>query len=141
MGLDGGGGGGGGILGVTGSFTGPAEALEIVGEHCYAYSGPVTDAASGAADTTVLNFTSGNYYAVVEVSFVTDHGTGNDAYLDILFNNSTVYKGTFDASQVHTVVEQPFNLLIPAYTEVLVKWGIDGVTNALSFIMVGRVYR
>ena len=46
MGLDGGGGGGGGILGVTGSFTGPAQALELIGNHAYAFSGGVQDAAS-----------------------------------------------------------------------------------------------
>ena len=38
MALDGGGGGG-GPIGVSNTFTGPAEALEIIGDHCYAYSG------------------------------------------------------------------------------------------------------
>ena len=36
MALDGGGGGGGGPVGVSNSFTGPAEALELIGEHAYA---------------------------------------------------------------------------------------------------------
>jgi len=36
MALDGGGGGGGGPVGVSNRFTGPAEALELIGEHAYA---------------------------------------------------------------------------------------------------------
>ena len=50
MALDGGGGGG-GLLGVTNSCVGPQEALEVAGDYAYAYSGVISDAASGSAAT------------------------------------------------------------------------------------------
>ena len=46
---------------VGGSFTGPAEALEIVGDHGLALSGLFS---SNTSTYTMLNFTSGNYYLV-----------------------------------------------------------------------------
>jgi len=44
---------------VGGTFTGPAEALEIVGDHAYAFSGLIT---ASTSDQTALSFTTGNYY-------------------------------------------------------------------------------
>ena len=42
---------------VGGSFTGPAEALEVIGDHAYAYSGEITLASSGGgANTTFIGF-------------------------------------------------------------------------------------
>ena len=126
---------------VGGSFTGAAEALEIIGNHAYAYSGPVTDAGSGAPDTTILKFTSGNYYSVLQMSHVTDAMGGNHQYMDILLNDVTIYQGIWDSGQVHSIVDQPFNILIPPYTKFEVKWGIQSVTKAISVLMVGRIYR
>ena len=51
---------------VGGSFTGPAEALEIIGDHAYAYSGLK---ASSTAAANHLDFTSGNYYFVGRLYF------------------------------------------------------------------------
>jgi len=126
---------------VGGSFTGPAEALEIIGDHAYAYSGPVTDAASGGPDTTILSFTSGNYYSVLQLSFVTDATGGNNQYMNIIMNNTTIFQGVWDSGQIHSIADQPFDILIPPYTEFEVKWGIAAITKAISVLMVGRIYR
>ena len=54
-------GGGQSGFGSGGSFTGPAEALEIIGNHAYAYSGTFE---ATTAEQTALDFTSGNYLFV-----------------------------------------------------------------------------
>ena len=57
-------GGGQAGFGSGGSFTGPAEALEVIGDHAYAYSGmfPGSNTSQQA-----FNFTTGNYYFVGDV--------------------------------------------------------------------------
>ena len=47
---------------VGGSFTGPAEALEIYGDFCAAFTG---NQAASTTPAEVLKFTTGNYIAVV----------------------------------------------------------------------------
>ena len=43
---------------------------------------------------------------------------GNHQYMDILLNDVTIYQGYFgDSGQVHSIVDQPFNILIPPYTK------------------------
>jgi len=137
---DGGPGGGAGGLGSGGSFTGPAEALEIYGDFAAAYSGQVTDAASGAADTTVLNFRTGNYIFVGAITWVTNYQGGNDTFINISLNGNGIYVATYDTDP-HLVNDQPFDLVIPAYTEVSFKWGVTAVTRELCALLVGRIYR
>ena len=61
-----GGGPGGGGNPTGGSFTGAAQALEIIGDHAYGYSG-VLDI--NGTETDMLSFTSGNFYFVGTVQF------------------------------------------------------------------------
>ena len=124
---------------VGGSFTGPAQALEIIGDHCYAYSGAVTTPGSTNL-ATYLDFTSGNYYAVTELQLL-DSYTGNaDRFVEVLFNGATVIKGTLDDSP-SKYGSFPYNLIIPPYTEVLVKWGINGQTQETTCFLTGKIYR
>ena len=145
MGLDGGGGGGGGILGVTGSFTGPAEALEIYGDFAAAYSGPLQVATS---NVQYLNFTSGNYLFVGSLTFsgpinITAVTTGGAAVAEISFNGTVVLKLKVETGQedMPTVVSIP--VLIPAYTEILVEVNTDttGAGSTCNVDLVGRIYR
>jgi hypothetical protein len=126
---------------VGGSFTGPAEALEIVGNHCFAYSGEVPDAASGAPDTTLLKFTSGNYYSLVKIGFSTDQTGGDHLYLDIILNNSIVYSSVWDDGNANWGNGTPIDFLIPSYSEFEMKWGINSVTKNAAASIVGRIYR
>ena len=131
---------GGGVGGagnpVGGSFTGPSEALEIIGDHCYAFNA----ATVGQETLTAFNFTSGNYYAVTQLQLL-DSYTGNaDRFVEILLNGSTVIKGTLDDSP-SKYGSFPYDLIIPPYTEVLVKWGINGQTQETTCFLTGRIYR
>ena len=136
-----GGGGGGGIVGVGNTFTGPAEALEIVGRHAYAYSGVVFDNSSSAANTTALSFTSGNYLFVGQIDMLTDILINSQRYVDVQLNGATVFKGGWDSSDDPGLDLNPLmQIIIPAYTEVVIKWGSSTDQNA-TIALTGRIYR
>jgi len=141
MGLDGGGGGGGGILGVTGSFTGPAQALELIGNHAYAFSGGVQDAGSGAANITCLDFKTGNFYFVGTVEWATNNTGNENLFVNITQNGVSVYDIEWDTSVNNINYDQPINMIIPPYTEFKLKWGIAAQTRNLFVVMTGRIYR
>ena len=138
---DGGPGGAGGAGNPTGGgFTGPAEALEIIGDHAYAYSGVINDAGgSSSAASTMFNFTTGNYYCVVKLDILTDSKAGENNYVELLLNDSVVYKGIWD--DVPAFISSPLiTFIIPSYTKVVFKWGNSSNKNATA-IMAGRIYR
>ena len=137
---------GGGVGGagnpVGGSFTGPAEALEIVGNHAYAASGVINDASSGSAATTMLKFTSGNFYFVGEIAFFNTEGGNSDTFLELKLNGAIIVKARYVASASNPSVnlEQPVPIIIPAYTEFEGLLGTD-VTQDLTMSLTGRIYR
>ena len=136
-----GGGGGGGPLGFSNSFVGPQEALEIAGDFAYAYSGVVFDNSSSAASTTALSFTTGNYLFLGQLDMLTDILTNSQRYVDIQLNGTTIFKGGWDASDDPGLDLNPLmQIIIPAYTEVVVKWGASTDQNA-TFSLTGRIYR
>jgi len=142
MALDGGGGGG-GPVGQSNSFTGPAEALEIIGSHCFAYSGVVASAGSqSAATTTTLKFTSGNYYAKVRLTFsnTSISATANEFYL-INMNGVTVYKAENEHG-IDTVTNPTLiHMIIPPYTEFESLVGSSADSYDFTTIISGRIYR
>ena len=124
---------------VGGSFTGPAEALEIIGDHAYAYSGVIQDAGSGAASTTLLSFTSGNYYFVGRLDYIDGEQGGTNRFINVTFNGTSVYQGSWDDAPKQNA--NPLtSLIIPPYTEVEVKFGL-GTTESATAILTGRIYR
>jgi len=126
------------ILGVTNSFTGPAEALEIVGNHAYAASGIVSDASSGSAATTLLKFTSGNNYFVGWLNFTNNETATATINLELSFNGTPVISGVEGSS--HFSYPQLYYILIPPYTEVELKWGSSGANTATAFL-TGEIFR
>jgi len=125
---------------VGGSFTGPAQALEIVGDFGYAASGSIQDAGSDAPDTTLLSFTTGNYVFVGTMDFTTTLSSATSVYLDVSFNGGLVSETKQDASNYESNQPMKFHYIIPPYTEVSVKWGAGGTFNG-SVFMAGRIYR
>jgi len=114
--------------------------LNIIGDKAYAYSGKVPDAASGSAATTLLKFTTGSYISLVEFGQYNDHAGGQNVYITIAMNGVIVLSADFDTT-TYDNGQQPIPLLIPPYTEVEVKWGIDSVTETMSAYMVGKIYK
>jgi len=146
MGLDGG--GGGGILGVGNPFTGAASALEILGDHAYAYSGQFgTDVVQNL--TEMLSFTSGNYYFVGEwtvcgaVNKDGDSGTGTIDQFYLSFNGTTIQSLKTDTGEEDQPGTFTIPIIIPSYTIVKCE-GVSGLNNVnwvISQTLIGRIYR
>ena len=110
-----GGGGGGSILGVSGSFTGPATALEIVGKHCYAYSG----VQAVTAETSLLDFKSpGRAYIVGSFLFSYLPASGDDFVYKIYFNEAIIQQYIVPEARAYTEPDNVIPVVIPAFTQV-----------------------
>ena len=122
---------------VGGSFTGPAQALEIIGDHAYAYSGIK---ASSATPTAYLSFTTGNYYFVgnIEPQYFTS--SGNDVQFFTQLNGTTITSVILNNST--SVQYTGAGIVIPPYTqvEVLID-NLDGGTSSVGVTIAGRIYR
>jgi len=113
--------------------------IRYVGEHSWALSGQVTDAASGSAATTCLDFTSGSGYIMAEFAFASDATGADTQYIDLSFNEESVFKTEYDNSPIIND-DQILKILIPPQTHVIWKWGISSGTKRLCVVMSGRVY-
>ena len=133
-----GGGGGGGPVGFANSFTGPAESLELVGDHCFAYSG---EKVADTSATNFLKFTTGNYYTVGNVQFNYPRDNNEDATYEILMNGTVVQKwvctGSLNPHQPQNLVP----IVIPHYTEVIVRATVNSVARYQVVSLTGRIYR
>ena len=138
---------GGGIGGagnpVGGSFTGPAEALEVIGDHAYAFN---SDPALGTGTTTALDFRSGNFYWLGEVNFNFNSSgftAGERIGYQVTMNGSTIVDAVYgDNIQSPSGNPQTTTILIPPYSEIVVSWvNSDDSGIGVSMGMVGRIYR
>ena len=139
---------GGGVGGagnpVGGSFTGPAEALEIVGDFCYAANNFTASTNPG----NKIEFTSGNFIADVTVEMgplinPTDATDGKRAISQIQFNGATVQTMLSDGAAADQQTPATAHIIIPPYTEVaiLVKANADSASYTAAIFMAGRIYR
>ena len=127
---------------VGGSFTGPAEALELVGNHCYAYSGviPVGNDAT-SADVTMLSFTTGNYYSKVKINWTNVVIVDANFYESVEMNGTVIYILDYDAVP-NKFVHDPVKFIIPPYTEFKVLYGSNkSGDNDASVTLTGKIYR
>ena len=130
---------------VGGSFTGPAEALEIYGDHGAAYSGPL---AASTSAVTHLEFTSGNYlfvgtidvYGQMKIDAVTGGGAG---VAEIQFNGKELFNIKVETGLESMPAEVSMPIIIPAYTEVKVlfqtQYDTAGATTSINIL--GKIYR
>ena len=139
---DGGPGGAGGAGNpIGGSFTGPAEALEIIGNHAYAYSGRIS---VPNVDTTLLKFTTGSHYIKAEIAFTSSDSTADDYTAHVTMNGGKVFGVFFlNTPQAYPYGTQPVTLIIPPYTEV--EAYMKNITTSSSYnwyvTLTGRIYR
>jgi len=138
-------GGGQAGFGSGGSFTGPNEAIELIGDHCYAYSGPL--GADGTGQTALL-FTTGNYYVVGTIQFnafvnPTTPPSGDEGTCTIIMNGSTILILKADATSTDQDASQQQGIVIPAYTQMQIDIESDGSDTNMkgSVSITGRIYR
>ena len=142
---------GGGVGGVGnpvgGSFTGPAEALEIIGDHAYAYSGMFE---GSNTSQQAFNFTTGNYYFVgdIQVNMAYEYDASGTpsalaTQLRISLNDNNIAQliAGLIGSDSQVSVSQP--VIIPPYTKVVVDIVGDAneSTRLMGSTMTGRIYR
>ena len=134
----GGGGSGGGPVGISNSFVGPQEALELVGDHAFAYSG-LKD--TSATPTNFLDFTTGNYYFVGVIQPVYLGDSTNNIRWDVKLNGQVVTGGEVSSSRDSSPYQEMM-LIIPSYTQVEVSLdNLSGGTEEAGVTMTGRIYR
>ena len=136
--LGGGIGGAGNPLG--GSFTGTAQALEFLEHHCYGYSGVIASTGSGAPDSTMLSFTTGNHYIVAKINWGTDSVGSDTMFITVDLNDTTVFLAKYD-NQPSMNDDQPIRIIIPSYTKVFVGMDSGASGRQMSVQLTGRVYR
>mgnify|MGYP006409226295 CR=1 FL=1 len=135
---------GGGVGGagnpVGGSFTGAAEALEIIGDFAFGYSGEVS---CGDDPTNLLNATTGNYIFVGEFTpYYYTEGETDDMIFELNLNGTTIIKLTLSDA---TVPPQSGGVpvIIPPYTELQVTSNrrLSGTARNVGATLIGRIYR
>jgi len=121
------------------TFLAVGKGLSILGDHCYAASGETTDAASGGANTTLFDFTTGDYYVTAIIDMVQDMTANNLTFLELSYNGINVI--AFENDVESHFAEQPVKLdvIIPPHTSVKFKWGANSSTEGYAFLS-GRIY-
>ena len=130
---------------VGGSFTGPAEALEIYGDYATAMSGMFT---ASTLEQTMLDFTSGNFLFVGRLTFTgfvrpeaPQSGSTGAAVLSLNGAKVAILKND-GLSETQPTVSY-CDIIIPAYTEVnvTVEAADNEVDHLGAVIMTGRIIR
>ena len=144
---------GGGVGGagnpVGGSFTGPAEALELVGSEdgkhkfAYAYSGGVP---LNNETKTALDFTTGNYLTRAEIQHTGRfalYGSSKSMGIIVSMNGTQIIRMSRLTNSAHGAMDfDPLYLIIPPYTEVKVEVFTDDTQDLENFVtLTGRIYR
>ena len=143
---DGGPGGAGGAGNPTGgSFTGPAETLEIIGDHCYCFPGQFS---ASTTPTTRMSFQTGNYYTVGTIRMAgmvipASSFTGCSTAAWVLLNDTVVVLMKTDGAEEDMPFSDSAELIIPPYTQVVGKTdaGDNQATYMGTLTFTGRIYR
>jgi len=137
---------GGGVGGagnpVGGSYTGPAQALELAyPDLCYAYSGEIN--VSGTSEITFFEFTTGNYVAVIDLQYQSSTDSSNDLEASIYLNDGLIYHVLHNETRDQfNDAEIPQRFVIPSYTQfkfTITHIGGDAIDWTAQ--LTGRIYR
>lgn len=109
--------------------------IRYIADYVYAASGLITDDSSGSAASTMLSFTSGSGFIVGKIDFSDNSTGGADIYFEIAYNGETVTQ--MKGGQEFLPLK--FDIIIPPFTIVLVKWGSQSNFVGNCFL-TGRVY-
>lgn len=125
---------------VGGSFTGPAQALDIYGDFGAAYSGRVD---VNNTETELIEFTSGNFVLVGHWQGSYYTAAKADDFRWIIYLNGAQIQSYIAESSLRGNPRSQFNLIIPAYTEVkLTSQNVEGSsTEEMMASITGRIYR
>ena len=128
------------VIQPSASTASTGKGIRYIGQHCYAYSGPVTVANS---EIPLLDFTTGSGYVVAEFNISANQVSGDDFDWRIKMNGEDIIfsqiTGPYDLSE-HVL--SPLKLILPPSTRLVVT--LDNVSSGSgldwSVTMTGRVY-
>ena len=130
------------ILGVTNSFTGGSQSLELVGDHVYGYSGLVPVA---NAETDLINTTTGNYSARAQVlfSYAVDSSTGDDCIYRIRMNGTIIWQHLADHALAQYSFLQDIPIVVPAYTvlQLTAENSATSTAHNQCVVLAGKIFR
>ena len=125
-------------------FTGPAEAIEIIADRAYAYSGLKQ---IDTSEVEHLNFTTGNYLFVGTMQFQgctdpTDPANGKSSVFTVQMNDVAITGVKVDSAVEGMPSVMDIDLIIPPYTEIKVTCQSPATTSGLetSVLLSGRIY-
>jgi len=125
-------------LGSNAQFTSAGKGLSIVGQHCYAFSGVVE---MGTGTTSALDFTTGSYYILAELSINSTAGSGNNIDLEIEINGIDIVNLEISNDyQAYPDFGRSLKFLIPPLSNVVVKGAVATAAKDYTFVLTGRVY-
>jgi len=114
--------------------------IRYVGNWAYAHSGSVENVDQGAAaTTTVLDFTSGAGLIVAKLAWISESSGGPDQYIDYQLNDLSIFKAKFGSADAVDSAS-PLRFIIPPLAHFVAKWGLEGATSNVTFVLMGRVY-
>ena len=118
---------------------GTGASLNYIGDHCYAYSGPITSTDATAADATMFLFTTGSSYIIASIDYADQESGSDKRFLLAEINDETVYTSDFDDAPWKGM--SPFlKILIPPYSKFKLSYGMAGVNVIAAAVLTGRVY-
>ena len=128
------------ILGVSNTFTGPATTLEIYGDFCAAYSGIF---GVDNNETTMLEFTTGNFISVMKVQFNYPTSDGDNFKYTVYLNETAVQSYVIDHSALYGYQNSVIYIVVPAYTIVKCTALNQGSSSSRDQVcsITGRLYR
>ena len=132
--------GGGGPIGFSNSFVGIQEALELVGDHAYAYNRLTVNNATA----TFMEFTTGNYYFVGTIAMGRNMKSAAESEFILHLNDGIVYTAKYDNGVSSTLVmpsQAPLPVIIPAYTKVKIDVEVNDAEDNIAIVLAGRIYR
>ena len=123
---------------IGGSFTGPAQALEIIGNHAYMYTGSV---ANSTSETTIAESRSGNFYLVGQWQVQLFDNTTDDQFFRFYLNGSLVAATLLTSTKDYTPYEG-IEIIIPPYTVLkITSENLGSGNKQCGSIITGTIHR
>jgi len=116
--------------------TGIGSILNYVGNHVYAYSGPVDVPTS---ETTLIDFVTGNNYIVAKFQPAFISNTSDDTQFDVKINGELITRIHITSATATTPYEE-IELIIGANTRVEITCTSANTTRTCAAMLTGRVY-
>jgi len=111
--------------------------LNYIGRYCYAYSGLVSSTSSG---TDLLNFTTGSEVIVAKINVNYNINQTDDMTYEVLLNGNGVQQWQCTGSKQPEQLQNTLDLIIPPYTNVIVKATSAGGAQTQTATFAGKVY-